>query len=566
MKFLCDNCKAKYQIADEKVAGKTVRMKCRKCGHLIEIRATAALAEATAFRSLPSEELSQIMEEPPKAGASVPVAAPKPAPRPAAGTSASPSGAPRRPSPTASIAPRPAAPRAGAGASARAAATARASVPEPEAPAEAATKPGKAGAGGLASAFTKAVASEPPREEAPASTFDMGEEANDEWYAGIGGVPVGPMRLSELRSKMASGQVNEETLVWREGFEEWVALRTVPTLVDVFKALPAGAPKARPVSVKSNVVSLRPEARPAPEDPTAIFSSASLSFGSDAPAAETPKAAPQQAPSDPALKVAPTALADPFAAPGPFAALAAPAATASAPVAPVAPIMPVASSFASDPPPAQPTNRIPPAAWVVVVLAMAVGVLGGTMLVPKEKAKTEVQVVTIEKVVSMPAPDTTAAVVENPTEAPEASTTAKRVYQGPGPKTTATATPGPSIAAVAPPLLTNSPVPTPTNDTATAAATETIPTSKLQEVVSGQRASIRRACWDPMVASGTVSGSIKANVSLSIVAGRVTSVSVAGADGRLSACIQSRVKNWQFPTGFAPTTTSFTLAFVAQSQ
>jgi predicted Zn finger-like uncharacterized protein len=39
LKFFCEQCKAKYQIADEKVAGKTVRMKCRKCGHLIELRA-----------------------------------------------------------------------------------------------------------------------------------------------------------------------------------------------------------------------------------------------------------------------------------------------------------------------------------------------------------------------------------------------------------------------------------------------------------------------------------------------------------------------------------------------
>ena len=38
MKFLCEQCKAKYQIADEKAAGKTVRMKCRKCGYLIEVR------------------------------------------------------------------------------------------------------------------------------------------------------------------------------------------------------------------------------------------------------------------------------------------------------------------------------------------------------------------------------------------------------------------------------------------------------------------------------------------------------------------------------------------------
>mgnify|MGYP000973202286 CR=1 FL=1 len=38
MKFFCEQCKAKYQIPDEKVAGKTVRMKCRKCSFLIEVR------------------------------------------------------------------------------------------------------------------------------------------------------------------------------------------------------------------------------------------------------------------------------------------------------------------------------------------------------------------------------------------------------------------------------------------------------------------------------------------------------------------------------------------------
>ncbi|MFW6085703.1 MAG: zinc-ribbon domain-containing protein, partial [Myxococcota bacterium] len=38
MKFLCHHCKSKYQIADEKVAGRTLKMKCRKCGHDIIIR------------------------------------------------------------------------------------------------------------------------------------------------------------------------------------------------------------------------------------------------------------------------------------------------------------------------------------------------------------------------------------------------------------------------------------------------------------------------------------------------------------------------------------------------
>ncbi|MEM7608292.1 MAG: GYF domain-containing protein [Myxococcota bacterium] len=38
MKFLCNHCKAKYQIPDEKIAGRNLRMKCRKCGNEIIIR------------------------------------------------------------------------------------------------------------------------------------------------------------------------------------------------------------------------------------------------------------------------------------------------------------------------------------------------------------------------------------------------------------------------------------------------------------------------------------------------------------------------------------------------
>jgi predicted Zn finger-like uncharacterized protein len=38
MKFLCRNCKAKYQIADDKVAGRTLRMTCTQCGEAIAVR------------------------------------------------------------------------------------------------------------------------------------------------------------------------------------------------------------------------------------------------------------------------------------------------------------------------------------------------------------------------------------------------------------------------------------------------------------------------------------------------------------------------------------------------
>ncbi|MEM9194454.1 MAG: GYF domain-containing protein [Myxococcota bacterium] len=44
MKFLCGNCKAKYQIADEKIAGRTLRMKCRRCSHDIIIKGPGSKA------------------------------------------------------------------------------------------------------------------------------------------------------------------------------------------------------------------------------------------------------------------------------------------------------------------------------------------------------------------------------------------------------------------------------------------------------------------------------------------------------------------------------------------
>jgi predicted Zn finger-like uncharacterized protein len=580
MKFLCDNCKAKYQIADDKVAGKTVRMKCRKCGHLIELRATAALAEATAFRSLPSEELSRIVDEPlpgvapAVTGAPKPVGAPKPAPRPAAGV------APRAPVPA-----RPAATpvrSVGRGAAAVALAPEAASVSEVE---PLTTKPSPT-QGGLASAFSRSVAADTPREETPAGSFDMGDsEASDEWYAGIGGVPVGPVRFSELRAKIAGGQVTEETLVWREGFEEWVALRTVPALIELLRthqgdrsALTPGVRKhPSGKSEKSNVVSLRPEPtkQPINEDATAIFSG-SLVFGqpSDAPAppAAAPSA-PSAAPSSDMAKAGAAAfsVSDPFATPDPFAApdsFAAPApATPSAPAAPVAPAPVFSAPVAADfPQQAPPQNRIPPVVWVVVALALAVGVLGGTMLVPKEKAQTEVQVVTIEKVISSPAPDVVASTTSETQAPPDTSATAKKFVPGPMPKGTATAaTPSATAIAIAAPLPTfNSPSPLPTANDPPPASTETIPAGKLQEIVNGHRTSIRRTCWDPIVSSGSAPNSVKVSVSLTIIAGRVTAVSVGGADGRLGGCIQGRVRGWQFPTGFAPTSTSFTLAFVAQ--
>ena len=48
MIFHCGSCQAKYQLPDERVAGRTVRMKCRKCGHFIEVKGPSPVEERAA--------------------------------------------------------------------------------------------------------------------------------------------------------------------------------------------------------------------------------------------------------------------------------------------------------------------------------------------------------------------------------------------------------------------------------------------------------------------------------------------------------------------------------------
>jgi hypothetical protein len=48
MKFLCGNCRAKYQIADEKVEGRTLRMTCRECNKEIIIQGKQVARAAAA--------------------------------------------------------------------------------------------------------------------------------------------------------------------------------------------------------------------------------------------------------------------------------------------------------------------------------------------------------------------------------------------------------------------------------------------------------------------------------------------------------------------------------------
>src|SRR5262249_51490287 len=62
MKFFCDNCKAKYQIGDDKIAGKVVRMKCRRCGY--DIHVSGNVAEGARPPEATSESGSDVWDMP----------------------------------------------------------------------------------------------------------------------------------------------------------------------------------------------------------------------------------------------------------------------------------------------------------------------------------------------------------------------------------------------------------------------------------------------------------------------------------------------------------------------
>jgi predicted Zn finger-like uncharacterized protein len=53
MKVVCDACQAKYQIPDERVAGRKLKIRCRKCGETIVIRGDQGAADRATAESLP---------------------------------------------------------------------------------------------------------------------------------------------------------------------------------------------------------------------------------------------------------------------------------------------------------------------------------------------------------------------------------------------------------------------------------------------------------------------------------------------------------------------------------
>jgi predicted Zn finger-like uncharacterized protein len=527
VKFLCEQCKAKYQIADDKVVGKTVRMKCRKCGHLIEVR--SAVTE-TSVASVPPQG--------PAGGAAAPAGPPRAPGRPAPA---------RQTSLAASLA------------------STKSPAPKPERP-----------PGALASAFKSNV----QREDEVSAPFDMSElSPGDDWYVAVNGVPVGPIRIAEVRRKAALGAVNEDSLVWQEGLDEWRPLRTFPELAaTVREAASTGRASLTPPppEVRGSLMppprspSVRPAAPAAAAPPRPLAPRSAQLTATPAPRSNVVAISSRLATAE-RLDEGPLLAPEPPETPNPFQPPAAAAAVASAPPGPA-----IASASES-----KEAKGSPP--WILYAMfagAIAFGVTAATMLLPALMQKAP-----------PPAPVAIAAVQPSPTAGPNA-TAATTASAGPDPAASTTTassahpaktTAGVTVAALSGKAATATstspssrsldisgirggitPVPTDelTGNDGPKTAGQCFSGGQVSSVIGQHQVGVRRQCWERNAANTPT-----ANIQVSLTIGpqgEVQDVNATGDPSSVAHCVENDVRGWHFPAMGCSQKTSFAFKFVSQ--
>jgi predicted Zn finger-like uncharacterized protein len=286
MKFLCPNCKAKYRIGPEKMAGRqAAKIRCRKCEFLIQIAYRTDSDEfdvtATPPTIPPATSASRAAKGPlppvPSPGRSrlaaldVPegIANKKPTAAvpglPGLGSAKSTRGAALLSDPSAlgrrPLAPLPPPPMASTntasagiaslmalpGAGSHTGIVAAVALPSPSAPPGAVpvTLPLPAPAPAPRPSSNSTQLGDQFRESVQASgTEDLPQEG---WFVGVNGVPLGPIPLGDLRELAVAGHIDRRSLVWREGQAEWRPLGKFPGLsrvIDDGTSPPSPLPEA----------------------------------------------------------------------------------------------------------------------------------------------------------------------------------------------------------------------------------------------------------------------------------------------------------------------------------
>jgi hypothetical protein len=372
--------------------------------------------------------------------------------------------------------------------------------------------------GALAGAFTQAFGGN----AAPAAADAPLNMHGDEWFVGINGVPVGPIRLSELRSKAASGAVTKESLVWRDGFEDWRPLKSYPELLAI---------------VEEGVSSARASLTPFMPLATADAREMAARPATAATAADA------------------------------FAQAASSSAVTGSAV--------VTDEIAGLIPPRRGTS---PMVWVAMVIAIALGLTLGFVLFGGQKQETKI----VEKIVEkeVPAKGTEQGPVAANNAAGETVPTdpqAPKKTRGPAKAPTA----APAEGTTAKPLpglkgldgLSNlgpSSGPATGGPSGTTSGGGQLDGSQIQTTVARYTGSVKRRCWQPALDARAKDAPMTAKVTVTITVGGSGSVQSATTSGDprgysgLANCIASSVRSWSFPASGGTTIANVPFVFAGQ--
>jgi hypothetical protein len=416
----------------------------------------------------------------------------------------------------------------------------------------------------------------PPKEDPSSVSAAMAvlssSSSTEEWYVGINGVPVGPVRLSELRRKAAGGAVTEDSLVWREGFEEWVPLRTFPELLAMLKesassgrtsltpAPPNVAPAPRSLGPPVGARAPSPPVRPSPTPRPAVAATATAR--SNVVALSSRRATAEKI--EGALEEDIKFESEPAPAPAPPAPDSAPLPSFDAPTTPASPAPAqevrhsrIAERIAE-------SRKAHPALWIIAVL---VGILVGMgvmiLLLPNAANKPTVAQAPAPTVSAAPTPSATAAASAEgegmTTIGPiEVSAVVTKGSSGAtkGAKATDTSTPSAPAAPLSTSLtglggLVGGPS-GPSGGTSQGGGGGQLAAADVERVVQSHRAFVKRQCWENALAAKSPSSPSSARVVVSITVapnGNVSNANASGGDGYpgLASCVQNQVRSWKFP-------------------
>ena len=211
MQFSCESCKAQLQLADERLRGKRLIVRCRRCG------AKIALADPAISKSPP-----RLISGPPGPAAAVAPAAAAP-PRPEA-----------QPKSDVEI-------------------TRAMESDVLERALQASAADGASRNGAMAAQEPAAGAQEqaapPPADGAI-------------WFAMLHGKQTGPLTRAELDVRADEGEVGPRTYLWREGMDSWQRAKDVPELASMFPQFPGAPPSGASLATP-------PPQTPPPPRPTA---------------------------------------------------------------------------------------------------------------------------------------------------------------------------------------------------------------------------------------------------------------------------------------------------------